>query len=449
MANTGGFGSVPKIEVVKKEILYRSRIHFTPLINDEQIDAEEVLKIVLEEYMAAGYTPRDIDTGAVIITGETARKRNAKAVLSSLSEIAGDFVVASAGPVLESVLSGKGAGAAELSKSMTGIVANIDIGGGTTNFSFFKNGEVVATDCINIGGRLIKTDGERITYISSVLVPMLVGHSVDLKIGDSLLEPTISKLKELCLLMVKEIAKHCNALDGEIVPDVITFSGGVANCMKHPLTDFAYGDIGMLLAKTLNCCKDFDSYRIQEAVETVSATVVGAGNYSMEISGSTIMNQKGRFPMKNIPVYSLKLDCIEDIAELGKSIAELKRRQQETAMETEAWESKDARSMHNHYAVTFSAKNISSFSNIEQVANTLVESYQKEIDADGIPIIIVQNDLAKVLGQALRRRIGRKKCLVCLDSISCEEGDFIDIGEPLANRQVIPVVVKSLIFENR
>lgn len=107
---------VPRIKIVDKEVTYRSRIYFTPLRSQTEIHAEKVKEIIQGEYQAAGMAPKDLKTGAVIITGETARKQNANSVLATLSDMAGDFVVATAGPDLESVLSARGAGADKLSE---------------------------------------------------------------------------------------------------------------------------------------------------------------------------------------------------------------------------------------------------------------------------------------------------------------------------------------------
>ena len=127
--------TVPRIDIVDKEVIYRSKIYFTPLRSATEIDAEAVKRIVREEYQAAGMTPEMLRTGAVIITGETARKENANEVLEALSDLAGDFVVATAGPDLESVLSARGAGTDALSKEKRTAIANVDIGGGTIDLS--------------------------------------------------------------------------------------------------------------------------------------------------------------------------------------------------------------------------------------------------------------------------------------------------------------------------
>ena len=171
--------TVPRIAITDKEILYRSKIYFTPLRSDTVIDTEKVREIVDAEYRASGFERSQIQTGAVIITGETARKEIAREVLQALSGYAGDFVVATAGPDLESILAARGAGADQYSKEHHCSVLHFDIGGGTSNMSLFDHGELIATGCLNVGGRLLKFDASgRLTYCSPVLAgrfPLEVG----------------------------------------------------------------------------------------------------------------------------------------------------------------------------------------------------------------------------------------------------------------------------------
>jgi len=139
--NTASFASVPRISIVDKEVIYRSDIYLTPLISQTEIDGLKLKDIVQMEYKRAGIRPSDISTGVAIITGETARKQNASQVMETLSGLAGDFVVTTAGPDLEGIIAGKGAGAHTISKETGKTVANLDIGGGTTNIAVFKGGE--------------------------------------------------------------------------------------------------------------------------------------------------------------------------------------------------------------------------------------------------------------------------------------------------------------------
>lgn len=160
--------AVPRMEITDKEVLHRSEIHFTPLKDHDLIDAVAVAQIVENEYKDAGLTPEGIETGAVIITGETAKKENAKNILESMAGLAGDFVVATAGVNLESILAGKGSGAAAYSKEKHRVTVNVDIGGGTSNIGVFREGRTLDTACLNIGGHLIEIEkhSDRITYIA-------------------------------------------------------------------------------------------------------------------------------------------------------------------------------------------------------------------------------------------------------------------------------------------
>ena len=130
--------AVPKLQITDREIQYKSPVHFTPLLDESHVDGEKLRQLVDREYAAAGITRENVDTGAVIITGETSRKENARAVLSALSDLAGDFVVATAGPDLESVLAARGAGAVDFAQQTGKTVLHMDIGGGTSYLAWIR-----------------------------------------------------------------------------------------------------------------------------------------------------------------------------------------------------------------------------------------------------------------------------------------------------------------------
>ena len=160
--------AVPQLEITDREILYRSPVHFTPLSSHNLVDGGALRKLIEKEYEAAGITREMVDTGAVIITGETSRRENADTVLAELSDLAGDFVLATAGPDLESILAARGAGAYEHSEGRR--ILHMDIGGGTSNLCLLEDGKLLATGCLNVGGRLLKLDENgTVTYRSPVL----------------------------------------------------------------------------------------------------------------------------------------------------------------------------------------------------------------------------------------------------------------------------------------
>ena len=193
--NRGSAFSVPQIKIVGKEVIYRSEIYVTPLETETKIDAKKVKQLIENEYVKAKIKYDDVSTGAVIITGDTARKENAKEVLESLSGMAGDFVVATAGPDLESIIAGKGSGAYTYSEDNNTSIVNFDIGGGTTNIVIFNRGEVEDTTCLDIGGRLIKFDEYgKIYYIFKKMFDIAEDVGVKLQLGERLTENDARKI---------------------------------------------------------------------------------------------------------------------------------------------------------------------------------------------------------------------------------------------------------------
>ena len=323
MDNAGGYFSVPRVAIVDKEVVYKSEVYMTPLKTDVLIDTDALRDIVAGEFRKAGYRPEDTDSGAVIITGESARKENSDAVLKSLSDFAGDFVVSAAGPDMESLIAGKGSGAWQYSMDHHCRVANLDIGGGTTNVVLFEDGETLARGCLDIGGRLICMNPQGIiTKVSPAAAVMAQAAGVSVSVGD--------RCDELKLTAVtRQMAAALNAYLGVGTKDIdailrqiktpgssdfpvpekvqaVFFSGGVADLIYHESADtWAYGDIGVLLGRAIRESRLFTDFQKMEPGETIRATVVGAGTYTTTISGSTITYSDDIFPLKNIPVIKL------------------------------------------------------------------------------------------------------------------------------------------------
>lgn len=446
LQNTGGFGRIPQIKVISKEIIYESDVYFTPLSSREEIDGRHVNEIIKKEYKKAGIHPKDLSTGAVIITGESSRKRNAEDVVKAISEVAGDFVVATAGADLESVLAGKGAGAADLSKKTGQIVVNLDIGGGTTNICVFEEGNMQDTACLDIGGRLVKMEGNRITYVAPKIQWLSKKLGLDIREGEPVVEDDLWKLTDAMATILAEAIqlrtqggyleymKTNRLLTCSKIPEIVTFSGGVASCFKEQPELFAYGDIGVMLAKSLQRNHDFQRVKIMDAKETMRATVIGAGNYSMNISGSTIEYTTKPFPLKNIPVVKLPLETEEDIESLDANLHK--------AMRLYLEEKEDGRQV----AVAMKGLKCPSFVQVQRIAEKISMQYELECVAGNHLIVVLEEDIGKAVGQALHHRLGDNRSIICIDGIYCENGDFIDLGEPVVSGNVIPVIVKTLIF---
>ena len=141
--------------VVDRKTLWQSPILLTPYLPDFTIDVDELSGFIGGSYAYAGIEPGDIDSGAVILTGEAIKRHNARAIADLFSEEAGRFVCASAGHHMECQLAAHGSGAVALSRGHGVRLLNIDIGGGTTKFALIDHGRIAATAAIAVGGRLL------------------------------------------------------------------------------------------------------------------------------------------------------------------------------------------------------------------------------------------------------------------------------------------------------
>jgi ethanolamine utilization protein EutA len=464
MADSGGFFSVPKVDIVSREILYRGEIHETPLVSPERIDAEALSALVGAEFDRAGFlrggagnsavppcggeSRGKVDTGAVIITGESARKENARAVLEALSGLAGDFVVSTAGPDLEAVIAGQGSGAAEWSRRNMSVAVNLDIGGGTTNIAVFVNGEAEAAGSFDIGGRLVRVREGRIVSVSPGAAAAAEWKGIPLEAGGPADEVLLARL---CGAMAEILEMALNLRPPEAVlerirspgsgqfrlnrkPDGVFFSGGVADAVYETgAGTFAYGDIGVLLGRAVRQSGLCTRLRLLRGGETIRATVVGAGTYTVRLSGSTIYYRGAVFPRKNLPV--LRLRAGEEGACYQGEDAPL--------IERIRW----FLSQHDTEFLAIALAGVRNPGYGELNAAAGVFARAAAVLAPAAPLVILtERDMAKALGQLVAARLSGDRALAVLDSIRAEDHVYIDLGMPLMDGMVVPVVIKTLIF---
>ena len=422
--------AVPEMDITGREIIYRGAVHMTPLLDERHVDGAGVGRIVEQEYRQAGIHPKDVDTGAIIITGESSRKENAAAVLEAVSAYAGEFVVTTAGPDLESVLAAKGAGAVEESRQSQLPVLHMDIGGGTSNLALVENGVILRTGCLNIGGRLLKFQGGKVTYVSPVLMGL-----TDLRPGDypreyqveaiagiltSALEMAAGLRPATALLEKLQTKEAGKAWEPPQGPCRISFSGGVADCIEKKWPPRQFSDmgpqLGIAIGKSLLCRED---YRL--GAETIRATVIGAGCHSAQLSGSTVFVRDVALPLKNLPVITFtrqEQDSPELPALIRSRLAQLDEKQAVLAMP--GYEKPDYRL-------------------VQSLAHRIAEGF-----GGGEILVCLEADMAKALGQCIWLAGGSRGCL-CIDRVRLSEGSFLDIGAPVG--PALPVVVKTLVLE--
>ena len=98
-------------------------------------------------------------------------------------------------------------------------------------------------------------------------------------------------------------------------------------------------------------------------------------------------------------------------------------------------------------ALAFAGENSPSYRRVQELAEHIQKGLEPLLDQGFFPVVAVEADLAKVLGQALAPRLPGP--LLCLDGVGVSNGDYIDIGAPVAGGTVLPVVVKTLAFEKK
>lgn len=451
MDNMAGYFSAPRIAIVDKELVYRSAVHTTPLRTLSLLDGEGIRRIVEEEYRLAGFRPEDVDTGAVIITGESARKENAAQISQQLSGLAGEFVVATAGPDLESILAGKGSGAFQYSLDHDCVAANLDIGGGTTNIVLFDRGETSAKGCFDIGGRLIRLDRDyTVRYVSPAARTVAAAVGVSPAVGEKLspgdIQAVTGKMAQLLvqslgllpreplLAAVRTPGSTWLETPGRI--DRIFYSGGVADTMAGGAADepLAFGDIGVFLGRSIRESPLLSGEGAVLGSETIRATVVGAGTYTTNLSGSTIAYDRDIFPVKNLPVLKLNQKEQEDCL-AGNT---------RTLLEKGRWflEQRDSSRM----ILAMPGRPDPGYGEIKRLAGCAVEAMDQLLPPGEPLIVLLEQDTAKALGMAMRSAAGGRRRVAAVDGIRVEETDYVDIGRPLMDGVVVPVIVKTLVF---
>ncbi len=444
-------GQVPRIAIDDKAVVHQSPIVFTPLKDRETVDAARLTEIVRGEYAAAGVSPAQVETGAVIITGETAKKKNADQILNALAGLAGEFVVTVAGPNVESLIAGRGAGAADYSRRHFALVTNVDIGGGSANSAVFRSGSFVAAAAMNYGGRIVEIEHAtgRVRHIAEPARHILAALGLRLGIGDA---PDLADLRRFTDAMAgltQELVEGTSSPLAQpiyLTPpsavsgrgSVLMYSGGIGHYYFNPVavetvSDVTiHDDVGPLLAQSIRDHPGLRLYEVTPPAETLRATVLGASSQTVTLSGSTIWAEKELLPLKNVPVirpvvgYSLQAEAV------AQAVADAAVR----------W---DVDLAADPFAVALEFDRALDYGLLVQLATGLAEFARARLPA-GRPLIgIIGRDYAQALGQTIKGLVPDRP-LIIIDQVGLEEGDYIDIGAPLMEGRVVPVSVKTLIF---
>jgi ethanolamine utilization protein EutA len=439
-----------RFAVVKREVLHRSPVLLTPYRPDGLIDVDELERFFGRSYQEAGIDRDQVETGAVILTGAALERANARAVADLFAREGGKFVCASAGHNLEAILAAHGSGATGLSHQRGDTLLHIDIGGGTTKFALVHDGDVLQTAAVHVGGRLVAVDEHgRIVRLEPSAHAIarragLAGEAeITLELGQPLDEADRRVLSRVMVDTLLEVARGKADpdlmltpplnLEGAPQPAAWSFSGGVAEYIYgHERASF--GDLGADLAAELRA-RELPAPIVQ-AGEAIRATVIGASQFTLQLSGNTLhISNPEVLPVRNLPVVHPRLPAELSPRGVGRAIADAFRRL-------------DLAEGEQPVALAISWQGEPRYSSLRAIAGGIAQGMPRALSS-GFPLVLaLREDVGRALGSILEEEFDVHADLVSIDGLQLLELDYIDVGELIQPANVVPVVIKSLAFQS-
>jgi ethanolamine utilization protein EutA len=435
--------------VTIRETFYQSDILLTPYCGEDEIDAAALGAFIERQYRDAKVDPDEIDTGALILTGVAVGRRNARNIGELFARQAGKMVAVSAGDSLEAVMAAHGSGAAARSIREGATVMNVDIGGGTSKIAICADGRVSDLTALDVGARLISLDpAGRIVRIEEAARGFATELGIDLELGGELSPQSARALATRMADCLFEAMAGGSPMAGgrsllrleplspRALVRQLTFSGGVAEYVYGREAQ-SYGDLGPLLAQEIRARAERWGPKVERASEGIRATVIGAAQYTTQVSGSTIyVSPLTILPLRNVPViapsFPLDAEEIEPSAVAAEIKALLKRL--------------DLADAGTPVAVFVPWRGSATFRRLDAFCQGLTNGLAP-ILADGHPLVLAgDGDVGGLMGIHLREEMGIDNAIVSVDGLELKEFDYIDIGGMLPQSGAVPVVIKSLIF---
>ena len=436
--------------VAKRETLHESPVSLTPYRSDTRIDEVALGTIIDQAYGAAGLVPRDIDTGAVILTGEALRRENAERIAAILAEQGGEFVCATAGHHMEAMLAAYGSGAARASYDREARILNIDIGGGTTKLAIIDNGTVRTTAAIHVGGRLQVTDATgRIVRLDPAGRHHAAAAGFDWKLGDTVRPADLDKVAA-GMAVTLAAALHVRPLSDAVrrlyltdpIEDLgridgVIVSGGVGEYV-YGREDRDFGDMGRRLGHAFRTELDKLQWPLLPAGACIRATALGASEYTIQLSGNTGHITK---PGKLLPRRNLQV--LHPVVPLGERIDPAAI----AAAIRAHFVAFDLQNSDADVALALRWEGHPDYPRLRAFAEGIRDGLAARI-VKGLPIyLMLDGDVAMTLGNLLASELGITNDMLVIDGVQLRDFDYIDLGKIRLPSGTVPVTIKSLLFQ--
>jgi len=435
-------GYSSRFVVVERTVLHRSDILLTPYLADGLIDADRLEAFFSDAYLAAGLSRDDIDAGAVILTGVALERANSRRIAELFAGEGGRFVCASAGHNLEALLAAHGSGS--VARSADGeVVLNVDVGGGTTKFALCVEGQVAATMAIWGGARLIVIDDEmRVVRVEPPLARVAAELGIDVALGTRLADGDLARLADAIAARIVDAAEGkpvSDLLAGELPAppraDRIIFSGGVAEYLDAGTGD-GHGDLGPYLARALLAQVERLGIPAEPARDRIRATVIGASQFTLQLSGNTIhLSGPIELPVHNVPVVAIdvrdngQIEAAAVTASIERRVGQLDLSDRDEAI-----------------AIAVSWSGEPRYGQLRALADGIAAAHLGSARQTAPLIMVLEADVGASMGSILREEVGVPGAVVAIDGIELSDLDFVDIGAQIQPANVVPVVIKSLVF---
>jgi len=435
--------------VSERKVIHESEVLLTPYAGDATIDALALGRFIDRQYELAGVDPDAIDTGALILTGVAVRRSNARAIGELFASQAGKFVSVSAGDALEATLAAFGSGACARSIRESARVMNIDIGGGTSKIAVCEAGEIADLTAVDVGARIVSFDAEgRVARIeeagrrfaAEVGLLLDMGGKPDAARLNAMVERMADRLFETISEPVLDAGTaallRLDPLRRGRKPDVVSFSGGISEYI-YGREDRAFGDLGPAFARAILARIKTWGPRIVPSDEGIRATVIGASQYTIQVSGSTIfVAPQDVLPLKNVPVITPDLPLDDDTLDITKIAAAVQI----------ALRRLDLHEGEQTVALCYRWSKSATFARLDNFCRGITAGLAKALDR-GLPLVLVgDGDIGGLIGIHCLEETRLPNAIVSIDGIALKEFDFIDIGALLETSGAVPVVIKSLVF---
>jgi ethanolamine utilization protein EutA len=350
---------------------------------------------------------------------------------------------------MEAMLAAYGSGAARESHDRRTRILNIDIGGGTTKYAVVDHGRVMSTAALHVGSRLVVTDQDGrivglepagrdharrvgLTWAPGDTVPSsdLDRVAVAAAMAEAVIDAVGAVPDDLRDLQLTEPLGAVGDLDG------VMFSGGVAEYI-YGCESRDFGDLGRRLGAAVRSRADALHAPLLPPGQRIRATVLGASQYSVQLSGNTsyISDPDMLLPRRNLQVLRPLYD-IDDAVDPG-GVADAIRGHL-AAFDLDA--------AHADVALALNWDGAPSYGRVLALARGIAAGLEDHIALRKPVYLLLDGDIALTLGALLRAELGVDSPLLVLDGLLLHDFDYIDLGRLRLPSNTVPVTIKSLIF---